>query len=162
MKKKYLHASGPYFDSSDEFSVEQEELQAKEFHIKYDEVLFGNTLFQNLGGGKFEEVSDRAGIETWWPWGIATGDFDNDGFEDVFIPSGMGYPFRYWPNALMMNNGSGTFTDRACRELGIDPPPDGVHGENIGKSLAFALVALRRHGRLQRHGPARSGGQQLQ
>ena len=52
-------------------------------------------------------------METFWPWGIATGDFDNDGYEDVFLPSGMGYPFYYWPNALMMNNGDDTFTDRA-------------------------------------------------
>jgi hypothetical protein len=27
-------------------------------------------------------------METWWPWGIAVGDFDNDGYEDVFLPSG--------------------------------------------------------------------------
>ena len=77
---------------------------------------------QPAGDGKFEEVSDQAGLETFWPWGIATGDFDNDGHEDVFIPSGMGYPFYYWPNALMMNNGDGTFRDRAA-EAGIEPPP---------------------------------------
>src|SRR5262249_50313180 len=47
--------------------------------IKNDEVVFGNTLFRNLGGGEFEEVSDEAGMETFWPWGIVTGDFDNDG-----------------------------------------------------------------------------------
>jgi hypothetical protein len=63
-------------------------------------------------------------METWWPWGVATGDFDNDGYEDVFLPSGMGYPFFYWPNALMMNDGDGTFRDRA-QELGIEPPPRG-------------------------------------
>jgi hypothetical protein len=96
------------------------------FRVRYDEVVFGNTFFHNRGHGKFEEVSDRAGLETFWPWGIATGDFDNDGYEDVFIPAGMGYPFRYWPNSLMMNNGNGTFTDRA-REAGIEPPERGIH-----------------------------------
>jgi hypothetical protein len=95
-------------------------------------VVFGNTLFRNRGPGqKFEEVSDRAGMETWWPWGVATGDFDNDGSEDVFLPAGMGYPFAYWPSALMINNGDGTFTDRAA-QLGIEPPPDGEHGDKIG------------------------------
>jgi hypothetical protein len=103
---------------------ELEQVMAELFHIRYDDVLFGNTLFHNLGGGKFKEVSDAAGMETWWPWGIATGDFDNDGYEDVFLPSGMGYPFFYWPNALMMNNGDGTFRDRA-KEMGIEPPPRG-------------------------------------
>jgi hypothetical protein len=98
------------------------------FQIHNDEVIFGNTLFRNLGNGKFEEVSDRAGLETWWPWGIATGDFDNDGYEDVFLPSGMGYPWFYWPNALLMNNGDGTFTDRA-QALGIEPPQGGIYQE---------------------------------
>src|SRR5262249_46075421 len=95
-------------------------------------------------GGKFEEISDKAGLETWWPWGIATGDFDNDGFEDVFIPSGMGYPFVYWPNALMMNNGNETFTDRAGIE-GIKPPPGGsylaaIRGRPAAKSSRCAVV----------------------
>src|SRR5262249_3272189 len=99
---------------------------ADAFAIRYEEVLFANALCRNGGGGRFEEVSDRAGMETFWPWGIAPGDFDNDGHEDVFIPSGMGYPYVYWPNALMMNNGDGTFTDRA-EAVGIEPPARGVY-----------------------------------
>ena len=34
-----------------------------------DKFIFGNALFRNLGAGKFEEVSDRMGVETYWPWG---------------------------------------------------------------------------------------------
>ena len=98
------------------------------FKLHYDDVVFGNTLFKKLPSGKFEEVSDKASLETWWPWGIAVGDFDNDGYEDVFLPSGMGYPYGYWPNALMMNNGNETFTDRAAKE-GIEPPPGGTYLE---------------------------------
>src|SRR5262249_30321461 len=78
----------------------------------------------NLGGGKFREVSGPANMETFWPWGVATGDFDNDGYEDAFLPSGMGYPFYYWPNQLRMNNGNGTFTERA-EQLGLEPPGGG-------------------------------------
>ena len=107
----------------------------------YDDVVFGNTLFKRLPSGKFEEVSDRAGLETFWPWGIATGDFDNDGSEDVFIPSGMGYPYSYWPSALMMNNGNETFTDRAA-ERGIEPPPGGEYQEHtIGGKRAARFMA---------------------
>src|SRR3989442_13657912 len=88
--------------------------------VCFDEDDFGNTFFKIRGGGKFEEMSDRANLETFWPWGIAVGDFDNDGYEDVFQPAGMGYPFFYWPNYLLMNNGDETFTDRTARE-GIEP-----------------------------------------
>jgi hypothetical protein len=98
------------------------------FHIRYEDVVFGNTLFKNLGSDRFEEVSDKAHMETWWPWGVATGDFDNDGYEDVFLPSGMGYPYYYWPSSLMMNNGNETFSDRAS-EFGIEPPPGGIYQE---------------------------------
>jgi len=131
LHKKFPHPMGANAD----VLKDQEDTYTKLFHINYDELVFGNTLFKNLNGGKAEDISDRAGMETWWPWGIATGDFDNDGFEDAFIPSGMGYPFFYWPNALMMNNGNGTFSDKA-KNLGLDPPPDGEYGDKIGRRPA--------------------------
>jgi hypothetical protein len=123
LRKKYPHVMGAMYFRKPE-AADGEKLFADAFKIKYDEVLFGNSLFKRLPSGQFEEVSDKAGMETWWPWGVATGDFDNDGFEDVFIPSGMGHPYYYWPNALMMNNGNETFTDRAA-QYGIEPPPGG-------------------------------------
>jgi hypothetical protein len=94
--------------------------------IEYERLLFGNSMFHNDGGGRFTEVCESAGMETWWPWGVATGDFDNDGYEDVFLPSGMGYPYLYWPSSLMRNNGNGTFTDAAAEE-GVEPPRDGKY-----------------------------------
>jgi FG-GAP-like repeat len=49
----------------------------------------------NLAHGKFEEISDRLGLETYWPWGPSIGDLNADGWEDVFVPAGMSYPYRY-------------------------------------------------------------------
>jgi hypothetical protein len=145
LKKKYTKVTGPFF-FRDEDSQKVENRFVDGFKIRYEDIVFGNTLFKGLGSGKFAEVSDKAGLETWWPWGIATGDFDNDGFEDVFLPSGMGYPWGYWPSALMMNNGDETFTDKA-ESLGIEPPPGGIYleekigGKPAAKSSRCAAVA---------------------
>jgi hypothetical protein len=135
-KKKHPGVTGPFStDQRPQFAM-REKVFADTFKIDYDRVVFGNTLYKNLGNSKFEEVSDQANMETFWPWGIATGDFDNDGYEDVFLPSGMGYPFFYWPSALMMNNGDGTFANRAD-SLGIEPPPGGIYLEKkIGEKDA--------------------------
>jgi hypothetical protein len=122
-KTKFSSRWGPH-ESQDPAFVEQEKEMERRMGYRNEEVLFGNACYRNEGDGKFTEVSDPAGLETFWPWGIATGDFDNAGYEDVFVPSGMGYPFYYWPNALLMNQGDGTFRDRAA-ELGIEPPPRG-------------------------------------
>ena len=128
-RRKYAYVTGPGLEQHDfPGLINQERNIAEGFQIHYDEVIYGNTVFQNLGDGKFQEVSDRAGVETFWPWGIAVGDFDNDGYEDIYLPSGMGYPFFYWPSALLMNNGDGTFTDRAEAE-GIEPPRGGIYQE---------------------------------
>jgi hypothetical protein len=144
--KKYPHFVGGIFDLDPRMAEEAEKMAADIFHVHYEEVVFGNTLFHNLGKGKFEEVSDRAGMETFWPWGVAVGDFDNDGYEDVFLPSGMGFPYWYWPNALMMNNGNGTFTDLA-QLMGVEPPAGGIHqarsiaGQSAPRSSRCAATA---------------------
>ncbi len=114
--------------------------------VKKDEVVFGNSLFRNLGGGKFEECAAKARVETFWPWGAAVADFDLDGDEDVYVPTGMGYPFFHWPSALLMNEGGTHFADRA-KVHGIDPAPGGtilaakIGGKPAAKSSRSAVVA---------------------
>jgi hypothetical protein len=125
-RRKYRFVTGPGLEQQEYPGlVKLEKKIADGFQIRYEDVVFGNTLFRNRGGGNFDEVSDRAGVETFWPWGVAVGDFDNDGYEDIYLPSGMGYSFFYWPSALLMNKGDGTFTDRADAE-GIEPPRGGI------------------------------------
>jgi hypothetical protein len=133
--KKYKSITGPYAESDPSyFRIDEQTADVRHFHR--EEVIYGNTLFKNRGNGKFEEMSDRANLETFWPWGIAVGDFDNDGYQDVFLPSGMGYPFYYWPNQLLMNNGNETFTERAV-ELGIEPPERGI---NLDEPIAGTIA----------------------
>jgi hypothetical protein len=126
--RRFLSSLGPTVDDGAPGFVEGQRAEFAEHGEDYDALLFGNALYRNLGRGKFSEGAVGAGLETFWPWGIATGDFDDDGHEDVFITSGMGYPFYYWPNQLMMNNGDGTFRDRAA-DLGVEPPTGGTYQE---------------------------------
>jgi hypothetical protein len=144
--RRFLTSAGPTVNEEAPGFIRSQKAQFALEGENYDELLFGNALYRNLGHGKFTETAAAAGLETLWPWGIADGDYDNDGDEDVFITSGMGYPFYYWPNQLMMNNGNGTFRERAA-DLGVEPPTGGIYQEkNIGgqravRSSRSAVVA---------------------
>lgn len=81
---------------------------------------FGNAFFINQGNGRFEEVSEKIGAETLWPWGISAGDLNADGYEDVMIPAGMGYGFRYGVNSVLLNEHGERFFDAEFL-LGVEP-----------------------------------------
>jgi enediyne biosynthesis protein E4 len=62
-------------------------------------------LFRNNRDGTFTDVTKKAGLSrSAWGQGCCVGDYDNDGFDDLFV--------TYWGrNVLYHNNGDGTFTD---------------------------------------------------
>jgi hypothetical protein len=62
-------------------------------------------LYRNRGNGTFEDVTARSGIaQTGWGQGACTGDYDNDGHEDLFVSA-------YGQDRLYRNRGDGTFAD---------------------------------------------------
>jgi enediyne biosynthesis protein E4 len=64
-----------------------------------------NHLYHNLGNGTFEDVTKKAGVGgPWYSMGVTVGDFNNDGFPDMFVSN-------YGTSVLYKNNGNGTFTD---------------------------------------------------
>jgi len=134
-----------YFSGPDPLTPAQRHWEAIKAGLWLPDVFFGNGCFRNDGHGKFTEVSDAAGLETFWPWGAATGDFTNSGRQDVFITAGMGFPFWYWPNSLMMNQGNGKFVDQADT-LGIEPPPRGqfsdvrINDEKVARASRCAAT----------------------
>lgn len=70
-------------------------------------------LYRNLGDWKFEDVTEKAGLTNdRWAMGVAVGDYDNDGFSDIFVSN-------YGTARLYHNNGNGTFTDVA-EKLGLN------------------------------------------
>lgn len=85
-----------------------------------DKFIFGNSFYHNLGNGKFEEISDKIGVEQYWPWGVSVADLNADGFQDLFITAGMNFPFRYGINSLLLNNRGQKFLD-AEFILGVEP-----------------------------------------
>jgi hypothetical protein len=82
--------------------------------------ILGNAFYQNAGNGKFVEISQKIGAETYWPWGISVADLNADGYEDVFVTAGMGYPLRYAVNSVLLNENGQRFHD-AEFVLGIEP-----------------------------------------
>jgi hypothetical protein len=67
--------------------------------------LASNRLYRNLGGGKFRDETERAGLGfRGYCHGITVGDIDNDGDPDVFLSN-------YGGDALYVNNGNGTFSE---------------------------------------------------
>lgn len=69
-------------------------------------------LFRGDGKGNFQDVTEKAGIQTkGWGMGVAIADVDNDGWDDIFIAG-------YGSNALLRNRGDGTFLD-VTRESGL-------------------------------------------
>jgi hypothetical protein len=85
-------------------------------------------LYHNLGGGKFEDVTDKAGVGNLGNWGMGAcaADFDNDGFTDLFVTNAFG------KNRLYKNNGNGTFTD-VTDKAGVGGDP---HHWNAGAAWA--------------------------
>jgi enediyne biosynthesis protein E4 len=64
-----------------------------------------NRLYKNNRDGTFTDVTEKAGLKAiGWACGVCIGDYDNDGFEDIFCT-------YFGQNRLYRNNGNGTFTD---------------------------------------------------
>jgi len=75
-----------------------------------------NRLFRNNGDGTFTDVTAESGLFSKYATiGAAWGDYDNDGYPDLFLSSFMGRP------ALFHNNGDGTFTD-VSEQAGFSEP----------------------------------------
>jgi len=81
---------------------------------------YSNRLFHNNGDGTFSDVTEKAGLRgSGYDTGVAIGDYDNDGYEDIFIAG-------VHRNTLYHNNGDGTFTD-VTEKAGL-AQPDSQYG----------------------------------
>ena len=88
---------------------------------------YWNRLYKNNGDGTFTDVTEQAGVKgVGYSMGVAVGDFDNDGFEDLYV-TGVNR------NQLLRNNGNGTFTDVTAKAR--------VDGTAEGKGKLWSVAA---------------------
>ena len=90
-----------------------------------------STLYRNKGDGRFENVTERAGLQesTGKSLGVAMIDYDNDGWPDLFVANDT------QPNKLYRNNGNGAFTDNAMT-AGVAFSEAGVARAGMGVDAA--------------------------
>jgi len=70
-------------------------------------------LFRNRGDGTFQDVTEKSGLgHPFWGFGVAAGDYDNDGWADLYVTA-------YGGNRLFHNRGDGTF-EEVGRLAGVD------------------------------------------
>ena len=68
-------------------------------------ILPTNHLYRNMQNGTFEDVTEKAKVGgPWYSMGVTVGDFNNDGFPDIYVSNN-------GPNTLYKNNGNGTFSN---------------------------------------------------
>ena len=74
-----------------------------------------NRLYKNNRDGTFTDVTEKSGLQdVGWASGVCVGDYNNDGFEDLFCT-------YFGQNKLFRNNGDGTFTE-VTKEAGLLSP----------------------------------------
>jgi len=89
-------------------------------------------LYHNRGDGTFEDVAKKAGVSDpngYYGLGVVWGDYDNDGWPDLYVANDTG------PNFLYHNNHDGTFTDQgmlAGAALSSEGDADGSMGVDFG------------------------------
>ncbi len=84
---------------------------------------YGSRLYHQKADGTFEDVTEKAGLQgTGYGMGVAVGDYDNDGYEDLYVTA-------YGGNKLYHNNGDGTFSDVTAKA--------GVGGSGWSTSAAW-------------------------
>jgi hypothetical protein len=76
----------------------------------------GVTLWHNTGKGSFVEVTEKAGFgkHTGWTLDLGHGDFNNDGYQDVYLAC------DYGTDRIFINNGDGTFKETTEKATGFD------------------------------------------
>lgn len=95
-----------------------------------NEIFYPDQLFINNGEGKFTNATEASGVAAGEPaphydaWGSTPGDYNNDGYTDIFVAT-----YRLAPDLLFRNEGNGTMTEQGVAT--------GVRGEETVNPIYF-------------------------
>jgi len=125
-KKYILEAKGggaAFFDADSDGDLDLYVVNGSTLETYQQKAGPGNVLYRNEGSGTFADITTYAGVgDAGWGHGAAVGDYDNDGFRDLYVTN-------YGANVLYRNRGDGTFEDITGRA--------GVPGDQYSTSAAF-------------------------
>jgi hypothetical protein len=108
-----MSCGAAFFDYDNDGWIDILVLSGSRFHDPPADA--SNRLYRNNRDGTFTDVTQEAGLfRTGYSYGVTVGDYNNDGFEDLFITC-------WGQNVLYRNNGDGTFTD-VTEEAGLLNP----------------------------------------
>jgi hypothetical protein len=89
----------------------------------------GNVLYRNVGGFRFEDATERAGVgRAGYGVGVVAGDYDNDGHQDLYVSN-------FGPKVLFRNNGDGAFSN-VTEQAGV------ADGDQFGAGACFLDIDL--------------------
>jgi hypothetical protein len=113
-KKYILEATGngvAIFDYDNDGLADVFIVNASSLDLPQDSPQPTSHLYRNLGNLKFEDVTEKAGLaRPGWGQGVCVGDYDNDGFRDLFV--------THWGHSVLYRNENGKFRD-VTKEAGL-------------------------------------------
>lgn len=121
---EYVSAGLALFDYDGDGWIDIYFLNGAPFGAEPDTPLPQDALYRNLGGWRFADVTQQAGLgDTQHGLGVTAADYNNDGYQDLYVNN-------CGPNVLYQNQGDGTFLDITAR-AGVE------NGQRVGACVCF-------------------------
>jgi uncharacterized membrane protein YraQ (UPF0718 family) len=97
------------------------EMTPQEQDAAIPQILGRNVLLEPSQSGRYAETAETRGLEVGgWSWDVSIADFDNDGWQDVYVVNGTWVPNEVTPSNIFLHNDQGTRFDEVTQAWGLD------------------------------------------